>query len=220
MTQPSASSAVEDDPLEALLGLEEDFYNEGFRLGRADGERAGRVEGRVFGFEKGFEKALLAGRLHGRCAVWTARLGTPRSTALQRPGGGRPGRIASQATVLDSIVTGGGDDSSPSAEPLPSLPDNPRLGRHLQTLDELVDRTSLRFQNDEGAISEFEDRLKRAEAKVKVIRRLVGETSAGHDFPDRKPEATGDERGRPNDPVAPRHGEENMEDFKGLTIRR
>ena len=221
MTQPAAlSHAIENDPLEALLGLEEDFYNEGFQLGRADGERAGRVEGRVFGFEKGFEKALLAGRLHGRCAVWTARLSNAQSTALQRTGGGRPGRTPLKTTISDNVVTGGIDDFSPSAQPLPSLPHNPRLARHLQTLDELVNPASLRFQNDEGAVSEFEDRLKRAEAKVKVIQRLVGETGTAHDAPEYKPELTGDERGRLNDPVAPRDGEENMEDFKGFTIRR
>jgi hypothetical protein len=65
-----SEETAEGDIFDSILDLEEQFYAEGYKLGVADGARAGRIEGRVFGLEKGFEKFLEAGRLHGRAIIW------------------------------------------------------------------------------------------------------------------------------------------------------
>jgi hypothetical protein len=58
---------------------------------------------------------------------------------------------------------------------LPSLPKIQRLERHLKVLHVLSESESLSTENTEEAVSEFDDRLKRAEGKAKIIERLVGE---------------------------------------------
>ena len=133
------------DPFESLFSLEEEYYNEGYNLGVADGARAGRIEGRVFGLEKGFEKFAAMGNLAGRNAVWEARL---------------PDQHA---------VTNKNDSK------LPPLPANSRLQKHLQTLYALTEAETLSTENNEDSVTDFDDRLKRAEGKVKVIEKLVGE---------------------------------------------
>ncbi|MCJ1344077.1 hypothetical protein MMC31_002279 [Peltigera leucophlebia] len=56
-----------------------------------------------------------------------------------------------------------------------SNPNNPRLNKHILTLYALVEPASLSIQNTEEAVSDFDDRLRRAEGKVKIIERIVGE---------------------------------------------
>jgi hypothetical protein len=58
---------------------------------------------------------------------------------------------------------------------LPSLPKSQRLERHLKVLHALSESESLSTENTEEAVSDFDDRLKRAEGKAKIIERLVGE---------------------------------------------
>lgn len=153
-TSPTPS---QQDPFDALLSLEDQYYAEGHALGIADGSRAGRIEGRVFGLEKGFEKFLAMGHLHARAAVWASRLPSSR-------------------------------EQNPSSSSLPALSDNPRLAKHVSTLHALSEPASMSTQNDEDAVSEFDDRLKRAQAKAKVVEKMVGE---GQDVG----ELTGEERG-------------------------
>jgi hypothetical protein len=148
-----ATHSAETDPFDDILGLEDKFYSEGYALGATDGAQAGRIEGRVFGLEKGFEKYVEMGRLHGRALVWNSRL-----PSLQRP-----------ASVVDQNAA-----PCPSAI-LPSLPANPRLEKHLRVLYALTEPVSLSTENTEDAVSDFEDRLKRALGKIKIIDRLVGE---------------------------------------------
>lgn len=142
---------IDHDPFDDLLGLEDQFYNEGYTLGAAEGAKAGRIEGRVFGLEKGFEKYMEAGRLHGRSIVLAGRF---------------PQDAATQTTTL------------------PHLSNNPRLEKHIRVLYALSEPASLSTDNSEEAVSDFDDRLKRALAKLKIIERLVGEdvpTSASGD---------------------------------------
>ncbi|KAF2086161.1 DUF1715-domain-containing protein [Saccharata proteae CBS 121410] len=139
---------TEQDPFDDLLGLEDDYYREGHALGVADGSRAGRIEGRVFGLEKGFEKFVAMGTLHGKAAVWGARLPSKDGESLEPP-------------------------------VLPVLATNPRLEKHIQTLYALAEPESLSTQNDEDSVSEFDDRLKRAAAKEKVIEALIREGGDG-----------------------------------------
>jgi flagellar biosynthesis/type III secretory pathway protein FliH len=57
-----------------ILGLEEQFYDDGYKQGLEDGVKAGRIEGRTFGLEKGFEKYVESGRLYGKSLVWANRI--------------------------------------------------------------------------------------------------------------------------------------------------
>merc|ERR1712093_478906 len=59
-------TTTQTSTFDEVLGLEEQFYEDGFRQGYEDGVKAGRVEGRTFGLEKGFEKYVESGRLHGK----------------------------------------------------------------------------------------------------------------------------------------------------------
>lgn len=56
---------------------------------------------------------------------------------------------------------------------------NPRLHKHILTLYALVEPVSLSIQNTEAAVSDFDDRLRRAEGKVKIIERITGEGGDG-----------------------------------------
>lgn len=58
----------------------------------------------------------------------------------------------------------------------------------MSTLHALSEPASLSTQNDEDAVSEFNDRLKRAQAKAKMVEKMVSE---GQDVG----ELTGEERG-------------------------
>ena len=147
----STAEVANSDLFDDLMNLEEKFYSEGYTLGEAEGSKAGRIEGRVFGLEKGFEKFMEAGRLHGRSAVWAGRL---------------PHHEGSTTT----------DTATPIQQSaLSSLSNNPRLEKHIRILYALSEPASLSTDNTEEAVSDFDDRLKRAHAKIKIIERLVGE---------------------------------------------
>jgi len=170
---------MDPDPFDDLLGLEEQFYQEGYQLGAADGEKAGRIEGRAFGLEKGFEKYVEAGRLHGRSGVWAARLpggsgSQSQSQSQSREVGGGAG---ADALVATTAVGDGSSSSLDLRSRLPRLPENSRLEKHVRVLYALTEPASLATENTEDAVSDFDDRVKRAQGKVKIIERLTGEDS-------------------------------------------
>jgi hypothetical protein len=136
------------DDFDSLFNLEEEYYTEGYNLGVADGSRAGRIEGRLFGLEKGFEKFAAMGSLAGRNAVWEARIPDSNSASTAE---------------------------KESEFKLPKLSAGARLQKHLQTLFALTEAETLSTENNEDSVSDFDDRLKRAEGKVKVIEKLVSE---------------------------------------------
>ena len=140
---------VNSDPFDDLMNLEEKFYSEGYALGETEGSKAGRIEGRVFGLEKGFEKFMEAGRLHGRAMVWAARF--PQ----------QEGAMKLNETVVPAQQSA-----------LPFLSNNPRLEKHIRVLYALSEPASLSTDNTEEAVSDFDDRLKRSHAKIKIIERL------------------------------------------------
>ncbi|KAI9846610.1 MAG: hypothetical protein M1837_003851 [Sclerophora amabilis] len=150
----------EEDPFESLLNLEQNFYKEGHRLGVEDGSRSGRIEGRAFGLEKGFEKFLDMGRLHGRTSIWASRM---------------PKCKDGSQTENEEWIPHDNKRATQIPSAPPQLPDKPRLEKHLQALYALVEPESLPTQNEEDAVSEFDDRLKRARAKSKVIEKLIDE---------------------------------------------
>lgn len=131
------------------------FYSEGHDLGAADAAPAGRLEGRIFGLEKGFEKFFAMACLQGQSLVLASRL--PRS--LHTVGG--DDIVNSKAQVPELV--------------LPNLLNHARLKKHIEALYAFVETKSLSKENTEEAVAEFDDRFKRAEAKIKVIERIIGE---------------------------------------------
>jgi len=158
---------MEKDPFDSVLGLEDKFYDEGYKLGEADGTRAGHVEGRLFGLERGFENFVEMGLLHGRSMVWASRLPhTQKQDSRVTPV--KEGQDPEEMVPMR--------ENTATADPLlPRLPENLRLEKHLRTLHALVELDSLSTQNAEEDVAEFDDRLKRALGKAKVIGKLIGE---------------------------------------------
>ncbi len=196
---------MESDPFDDLLGLEDRFYDEGFQLGTADGAKAGRIEGRVFGLEKGFEKYVEMGRLHGKSLVWAGRLSKVHVPATA-PSEGPPGIIQEgAATPLDK--------DSVSSMTLPTLPSNPRLEKHVRILYALTEPVSLSTENSEDAVSDFDDRQKRAIGKVKIIEKLVAEEGSG------PAPALGPNSGLGTHQNANSGGDSNIEDMSVLKAR-
>ncbi|KAI9841699.1 MAG: hypothetical protein M1837_000431 [Sclerophora amabilis] len=183
----------EDDPFESLLNLEHSFYEEGYQLGMKDGSRSGRIEGRAFGLEKGFEKFLDMGRLHGRTSIWASRM--PQSDKEE---------------LIPS-------DEKGATRATPRLPDKPRLEKHIHTLYALVEPASLPTQNEEDAVSDFDDRLRRARAKSRVIEKFIDERSFDENaVPGAVPFGQPDTGGQPKADQGKWEGEGNIEDIGAL----
>ena len=137
------------DPFDDVFHLEDRYYQEGYRAGLEDGVRAGRVEGRSFGMEKGFDKFLESGRLASRAIVWANRLSKPLA--------------GDEANV-----------TSPNQCTLPALPNNARLEKNINILYALVEPDTLSTANTDEAVQDFDDRVRRAQSKAKIIERLAG----------------------------------------------
>ncbi|KAF5001331.1 hypothetical protein FGRMN_1088 [Fusarium graminum] len=133
------------DPFEDVLNLEERFYSEGYEQGVKDGVQAGRIEGRSFGMQKGFEKFLESGRLASKAIVWANRI-PPKD----------------------------GASSSEDVCTLPALPKNARLEKNINTLYALVEPDTLSTENSDDAVQDFDDRVKRAQGKAKIIEKMAG----------------------------------------------
>ena len=164
---------MQSNTFDEVLDLEEQFYEDGYRQGLADGVKAGRIEGRTFGLEKGFEKYVESGRLYGKSLVWANRLPQFQRVAVS-PDQSRAEPAAEHSSVPQN------DDSFLSL-PLPSLPDNQRLAKHVKVLHALAESESLSTENTEEAVSDFDDRMKRAQAKAKIIERMAGEAMVDAD---------------------------------------
>ncbi|KAJ6131039.1 hypothetical protein N7523_001499 [Penicillium sp. IBT 18751x] len=188
---------METNLLDSLLDLEEQFYNEGYELGAADGAKAGYTEGSVFAVEKGFEKFVEMGRLYGKALVWAQRLADSKSPKTsQQP--------LSQSVTTDSLSL------EPSiSKDMPSLPSHSaRLIRNLETLLELVDPASLDMTNTEEAVNDVDERLKGAAVKAKLIQRAMGESE--------EPLGTSS---MAKDGQKPGDGTGSIEDISSLNIR-
>ncbi|KAL3424464.1 3-oxoacyl-(acyl-carrier-protein) reductase [Phlyctema vagabunda] len=157
------------DPFDEILGLEEQFYDQGYQQGMTEGVQAGRIEGRTFGLENGFKKYLESGRLHGKSLVWANRLPQQQQQQQQQQAG-RDGARGPDAASQESRT-------APEQKlSLPVLAENPRLAKHVKVIHALAESDSLSTENTEEAVSDFDDRLKRAQAKAKIIERMIGET--------------------------------------------
>jgi hypothetical protein len=189
---------MDNNLLESLLDLEEDFYKEGYDLGAADGAEAGYTEGSVFAVEKGFEKFLELGRLYGKALVWAQRLASTNTTSA--PNSELPGHATEE--VDDGFL-------GPSTfKGIASFPHSSRLAKNLDTLLELVDPASLPMENTEEAVTDVDERLKGAVIKAKLIQRALGERE---DTSDIHPDARGTQ--------ASGDGTGSIEDISSLNIR-
>jgi len=137
------------DPFDSLFSLEDQYYDEGYREGHRDGLQQSELEARLFGIEKGFEKFVIMGKLQARAKIWAARL--PHQGGVE---------ASSSNKTMASV---------------PTLSANPRLEKHIGTLLELVDSTTLSIVNTDDDVGDFDERLRRAQAKVKIIERMIGE---------------------------------------------
>ncbi|KAK6498037.1 hypothetical protein TWF506_004281 [Arthrobotrys conoides] len=141
------------DLLDAVLNLEEDYYNLGHAEGSLAGATAGRLEGRAFGIEKGFEKYLALGIIKGRTKVWQSRT----SPSL-------PSVSSSSSSSFDTqkiIIT------------------NPRHLKHLELLQTLS--TTPPIRNEEDDVEEVDDRIRRGKAKVKILENTLREGVPVHE---------------------------------------
>lgn len=154
---------MDSNLLDGLLDLEEQFYQEGYHLGAADGAETGYTEGSVFAVEKGFEKFVEIGRLYGKALVWAQRLAESKTK--------------SEETLAQTVGNADALALDPSiCKAMPSLPaHSARLERHLSTLLELVDPATLDMSNTEEAVNDVDERLKGAAVKAKLIQRAMGE---------------------------------------------
>ena len=195
VSEPQACHTPSIEPLEldidSLLRLEETYHAEGHALGETDGTHAGLLEGRAFGLQRAFERFSAMGRLHGRSVIWTSRMGL-------EPAENRETTNAPEQKINDEE-----ENHEPFLPSLPSasnpdldIPDaaetqpnqknlstarwtqikpTTRLRKHVTLLYGLTEPESLSMENTEDAVTEFEDRYKRATTKAGMISKLVGE---------------------------------------------
>jgi len=168
---------VDDDPFDTLLSLEDEYYKEGYDLGVSDGNHAGLVEGRLFGLEKGFEKYADMGTLHGRATIWAGRLPDkiPHQDLVRK----QDREIDTRAILENLSMHEQSTESTHDRKKVcvSQLQGSSRLETHVRTLYALAEPDSLSIENNEHSVSDFDDRLRRAEGKVKIIERLTGEWS-------------------------------------------
>ncbi|KAL2204151.1 hypothetical protein CC79DRAFT_1278735 [Sarocladium strictum] len=142
-----------DDPLDDVFTIEDRFYNQGYNAGLADGRPAGRAEGRSLGMQKGFEKFSESSRLASRAVLWANRLPTSQNSAS----------AAGEKCKLPSLAAGAG----------------PRLGKNVKSVYALLEPGTLSVKNEDEAVQDFDDRLRRAQGKVKIVERMIGGGAAG-----------------------------------------
>jgi len=150
-----------DDLFDGALSLEDDLYTQGYNQGFQDGERAGKIEGRSVGMAKGFEKFAESGRLYGRSVVWANRL-MPSENQTQESNGARK----------EETENGGVEDGKVLR--LPALPQNARLAKNVESVHALMEPGTLSTENSDDAVQDFDDRLRKAQGKVRVIERMIG----------------------------------------------
>ena len=157
------------DLLDAVLSLEDRYYRQGFAQGHAEGSYAGKLEGRATGLETGFDKFTKFGMLAGKGAVWAGRV-----SARSQTGEGSP---SLEDLSLEDVAA----SKSKSKSKIGISHENEsmlRLLRKIETLRALTDAETLSTVNDENACTDFEDRLKRATAKARLIENVIGDKGA------------------------------------------
>ncbi|KAM0285607.1 hypothetical protein ACHAQH_001313 [Verticillium albo-atrum] len=156
------SAPTANDPFDDVMNLEERFYNEGYAQGTQDGDRAGKIEGRSVGLANGYDKFLESGRLSAKSLVWANRLRAPSSSCAAAEGSAASGSTAIEPTADDGSE---GPLKGCSLPPLPST--NSRLEKNIIAVHALVEPDTLSTENNDEAVNDFDDRVKKAQGKVK-----------------------------------------------------
>ncbi|RKF75364.1 hypothetical protein GcM3_085008 [Golovinomyces cichoracearum] len=167
---------MRDHPFDEVLNLEQDYYDEGYRQGFADGKVAGQSEGRTLGLEKGFEKFRETGRLHGKSLIWANQLLLPPKIL------NHSSEEVAQDCRNDSSI-----NSTTASSLLKPLSKSKRVTRHLIALHALVESETLSIQNTEEAVSDFDERLKKASIKSKLIESLIENNNLKSDTNETSP---------------------------------
>lgn len=157
---------MSDDLFEDVLDVEDNFYQEGFDAGVADGQHAGLVEGKIFGIERGYDKALELGKLHGRALVWKRRQQSAASSTTS---------VTNAASVDLGQANLEDDTVSQALASLTALPKNTRLEKNIEALLALTDSTQVPTDNTDESVEKLEDLTAKATTKAKVIATTVGE---------------------------------------------
>ncbi|PHH61246.1 hypothetical protein CDD81_624 [Ophiocordyceps australis] len=167
-------------PLDYVLDLENDFYQQGYREGLAHGSRAGRIEGRTVGMQTGFDKFLECGCLAAKAVIWANRLPIQ---SLQANHSGRASltdtdnstcQIPTSHPAQSHPITAHNSSESRAIRTLPLLTrTNLRLDKNIRAIYVLVEPATLSTLNTDQAINEFDDRIKRAKGKLKVVERVI-----------------------------------------------
>lgn len=111
------------------------------------------------GYQQGLRDGVQAGRIEGRS--FGMQKGFEKFV--------ESGRLASKAIVWANRLP----QSSPSCT-LPGLPKNARLEKNINTLYALVEPETLSTANTDEAVQDFDDRVKRAVGKAKIVERMAG----------------------------------------------
>lgn len=204
-TVMAVQESVQEDPFDALFTLEDEYYQDGFSQGTADGARAGRIEGRLFGYERAFERFIHMGKLHGKAIVLQQRLKNTSPRPGQLPSGSSDNSCV-PTTIVDQVPEASVESAEsrvhstpfPATTPnqghpkddnydngsaqhiLPPLPPSQRLAKHIDGLHALTEPLTFSTQNDEDAVADFDDRIRRAGAKAKLLDRLLGDGDDGN----------------------------------------
>ncbi|CAM1500575.1 Fc.00g097370.m01.CDS01 [Cosmosporella sp. VM-42] len=115
------------------------------------------------GYNQGLKDGIQAGRIEGRS--FGMQKGFEKFL--------ESGRLASKAIVWANRMPPSSQSSHESCT-LPQLPKNARLGKNINTLYALVEPETLSTDNTDEAVQDFDDRIKRAQGKAKVVERMVG----------------------------------------------
>ncbi|KAJ4302395.1 hypothetical protein N0V88_002539 [Collariella sp. IMI 366227] len=112
------------------------------------------------GYNEGFADGEVAGRSEGR------QLGLERASVTAGPVGGGGGEEDRSE-----------EDVKRELPPLLQRKDGGRLEKHVRTLYALAETESLSTENTDEAVDDFDDRLRRAQGRAKIIGRTVGRRS-------------------------------------------
>ncbi|KAL9606895.1 MAG: hypothetical protein Q9204_009416 [Flavoplaca sp. TL-2023a] len=151
------------------------------------------------------------GTLHGRSVIWSARFSAPPLRSEQEDSANDRGALATDGHSIGTPKSHKeAGPASTSSSSLPREPHNSRLQKHIRTVYALTEPASISTDNTEEAVSDFNDRLKRAEGKAKIIEKLFDEESSNHgirhpdgdlemDFTSSQPKAARGDRGIKDD---------------------
>lgn len=159
--------------LDESLDLEGVYYSQGFEDGVSDGKRAGLIQGRFAGLERGYERYAAIARLHGRAVIWAGRLPDTLSAATACS-------ASTEDTSVDRIDPQVQLEDGPHLSPGETSFDRARLRKHVRILYALTERVSLATDFSEDSEAELDDRFRRAEGKIRIVERVLGEGTPAH----------------------------------------